>query len=100
MCIIIGSYGGALVEKSYDTKRLLPAVNSSVRTSKEVKEEFRKKGISISGWAVANGYPPNLVYEVINERRNPTRGMTHQIAVKLGLKDGEIVQDLATAINA
>lgn len=64
-----------------------------VRTPKEVRNEFKRKGVSISAWAVANGYSPNLVYEVINERRNPTRGQTHNIAVSLGLKDGEIISD-------
>ncbi|NDV20859.1 DNA-binding protein [Pseudodesulfovibrio sp. JC047] len=73
-----------------------------IRTSEEVRAEFRRKGISISQWAVANGFPPNLVYEVLAKRRNPTRGQTHRIAVTLGLKDGEIVndQELATAMNA
>jgi len=73
-----------------------------VRTSEEVRNEFKRKGISISSWAIANGYPPNLVYDVLAKRRNPTRGQTHNIAVQLGLKDGEIVtsQELATAMNA
>ncbi len=72
-----------------------------VRTSEEVRAEFRRKGISISQWAIANGFSPNLVYEVLAERRNPTRGQTHRIAVTLGLKDGEIVpgDKLATAID-
>ncbi|MGE4294028.1 MAG: DNA-binding protein [Desulfovibrio sp.] len=72
------------------------------RTPKDIKEEFRRKGISISDWSIANGFPPNLVYDVLAGRRNPTRGRTHCIAVTLGLKDGEIVreQDIATAINA
>lgn len=73
-----------------------------LRTSEEVREEFKRKGISISKWAIANGFPPGLVYEILADRRNPTRGQTHCIAVKLGLKDGEIVSDheLASAMNA
>lgn len=73
-----------------------------LRTSEQVREDFKRKGISISQWAVANGFPPNLVYDILAKRRNPTRGQTHRIAVKLGLKDGEIVSDneLATAMNA
>ncbi|MGE4191809.1 MAG: DNA-binding protein [Pseudodesulfovibrio sp.] len=73
-----------------------------LRTSEQVREDFKRKGISISQWAVSNGFPPNLVYDILAERRNPTRGQTHRIAVKLGLKDGEIVPDneLATAMNA
>lgn len=70
------------------------------RTPEEIRAEFRRKGISISDWSIANGFPPNLVYEVLAGRRNPTRGKTHCIAVKLGLKQGEIIQDrdIATAI--
>ncbi|ADU63423.1 MAG: DNA-binding protein [Pseudodesulfovibrio sp.] len=73
-----------------------------IRTSEDVKNEFKRKGISISQWAVANGFQPNLVYDILAARRNPTRGQTHKIAVKLGLKRGEIVDDreIATAINA
>jgi gp16 family phage-associated protein len=73
-----------------------------IRSSDDVRAEFKRKGISISEWAIANGYPPNLVYEVLADRRNPTRGKTHRIAVQLGLKDGEIVREneLATAIGA
>lgn len=73
-----------------------------IRTSEEVRNEFKRKGISISTWAITNGYPPNLVYDVLADRRNPTRGKTHNIAVQLGLKEGEIVneQELATAMNA
>lgn len=70
--------------------------------AKKIRDDFRSKGISISDWSIANGFPPNLVYYVLAGRRNPTRGRTHCIAVKLGLKRGEIVQeqDIATAINA
>ena len=71
-----------------------------IRTPEEVREEFRYKGISISKWSIANGFSPNLVYDVLAGRRNPTRGQTHNIAVKLGLKSGEIVQDIATALSA
>ncbi len=72
------------------------------RTPEEIRKEFRRKGISISDWSIANGFPPNLVYEVLAGRRNPTRGKTHCIAVKLGLKEGEIVDEheIAQAINA
>lgn len=84
-----------------------PSICASARskrllTSQEVRAEFNRKGISISQWAVANGFPPNLVYDILADRRNPTRGQTHRIAVKLGLKEGEIIPDneLATAMNA
>lgn len=65
-----------------------------IRTSEEVKADFMRKGLSVSAWAIKNGFPPNLVYDVIAGRRpNPTRGTTHKIAVRLGLKVGEVVDD-------
>lgn len=72
-----------------------------LRTSKDVLSEFQRKGISISAWATANGFTPNLVFEVLSGRKKGVRGQSHKIAVKLGLKRGEIVDDadIATAIN-
>ncbi len=71
------------------------------RTSEDVKKEFEDKGISISSWATANGFNTNLVFEVLAGRKKGVRGQSHKIAVKLGLKRGEIVDDadIATAIN-
>ncbi|WP_285908104.1 DNA-binding protein [Pseudodesulfovibrio pelocollis] len=74
----------------------------NMRTSKDVRAEFERKGISISSWASANGFSTNLVFEVLAGRKKGVRGQSHKIAVKLGLKRGEIVDDreIATAINA
>lgn len=71
------------------------------RTSRDVKQEFERKGISIASWARANGFETNLVFEVLAGRKKGVRGQSHRIAVKLGLKAGEIVEDheIATAIN-
>lgn len=71
------------------------------RTSEDVRREFQRKGISISEWATANGFSTNLVFEVLAGRKKGVRGQSHKIAVKLGLKRGEIVEDrhIATAIN-
>jgi gp16 family phage-associated protein len=60
------------------------------RTPDEVRAEFRRNGISIAGWAAANGFNSNLVLEVLAGRKKAIRGQSHQIAVKLGLKEGEI----------
>lgn len=54
--------------------------------------------ISVTQWAVSNGFSPNLVFEVLANRRNPTRGQTHKIAVALGIKAGEIVTDPKRAL--
>lgn len=72
-----------------------------LRTSKDVREEFQRKGVSIASWARANGFETNSVFEVLSGRKKGVRGQSHKIAVKLGLKKGEIVEDhdIATAIN-
>jgi gp16 family phage-associated protein len=73
-----------------------------IRSPKEVKEDFKRKGLSVTKWAVKNGFSPQLTYLVLAGKRTPTRGQTHDIAVRLGIKEGEIVKDheLATAVNA
>jgi gp16 family phage-associated protein len=73
----------------------------NLRTSKDVRKEFERKGISIASWARAKGFETNLVFEVLSGRKKGIRGQSHKIAVELGLKAGEIVEDrdIATAIN-
>lgn len=60
------------------------------RSADDVRAEFQKKGLSISGWATAHGFSTNLVFEVLAGRKKCIRGQSHRIAVMLGLKDGEI----------
>jgi gp16 family phage-associated protein len=71
----------------------------SLRTAEDVRAEFQRKGVSISRWAIANGYSTNLVFEVLAGRKKCLRGQAHNIAVSLGLKAGEICTDPANAIT-
>jgi gp16 family phage-associated protein len=73
-----------------------------LRSPASVKKDFKRKGISISGWAIKNGFSPQLVHMILAGKRTPTRGQSHNIAVRLGIKDGEVVpeRELATAMNA
>lgn len=66
-----------------------------------IKEEFRLRGLSISGWAKRNGYSQALVYQVLSGKRAPVRGESHRIAVQLGLIDGreEGYEDLEFALQ-
>lgn len=75
--------------------------SGNTRTPQQVREEFVKKGVSIAKWALLNGFNPNAVSDILNGRKRGVRGEAHKIAVKLGLKAGEIVDDheIATAIN-
>lgn len=66
-----------------------------LKTRQQVREELARKGQSISGWARANRYSTGLVIEILNDdERNPRRkclrGESHNIAVALGLKQGEV----------
>ncbi|EPG2050289.1 DNA-binding protein, partial [Acinetobacter baumannii] len=61
--------------------------------SQEVRSELQKRGLSIADWARQNGFTPELVHQVLNSNKIPVRGKSHQIAVKLGLKDGIIEPD-------
>lgn len=70
-----------------------------LRTPQEVRDEFNRKGISITSWATANHFSPNLVFELLSGRKKGIRGEAHKIAVKLGLKEGEICSNPAQALN-
>ncbi|OCG02934.1 hypothetical protein [Gilliamella sp. wkB112] len=59
---------------------------SKVLTPQQVKQQFQQKGKTIKSWAIENGYHPVVVYNVLNGLSRAHRGKTHDIAVKLGLK--------------
>ncbi|WP_339615221.1 DNA-binding protein [uncultured Gilvimarinus sp.] len=71
----------------------------SLRTAAEAREALQSAGVSITQWAVANQFSPNLVFEVLGGRKKCIRGQAHNIAVKLGLKDGTITKDPAKALE-
>lgn len=70
------------------------------KTIEQVKADFLRKGISVRAWAISNGFNPALVYEILAEgsKRPCVRGQSHKIAVRLGLKSGEIVNSIRNAI--
>ena len=72
-----------------------------MHTSEEVKAEFSRRGLSISEWARKRGFSVALVYQILSGARRPTRGQSHNIAVALGLKEGEIgdIEDLPFPVN-
>ncbi|SDM56838.1 phage-associated protein, BcepMu gp16 family [Oryzisolibacter propanilivorax] len=66
-----------------------------LKTRKQVRSEFASRGWSYSGWARQHGYSAALVIDIVNDDdRNPkrkcVRGESHNIAVELGLKAGQI----------
>jgi gp16 family phage-associated protein len=64
----------------------------SLKTAAQVCDEFKRKGLSPSAWADAHGFSRTLVYEILNEKphRRCTAGISHRIAVMLGLKAGKL----------
>lgn len=63
------------------------------RSADQVRAEFQSKGISIAAWAAANSFSYSMVLEVLAGRKKGIRGQAHKIMVKLGMKEGEVVQD-------
>lgn len=71
----------------------------SLKTADQVRAEFERKGLSVAEWARRHDVSRSLVYEILSGRRTVfRRGDTHRVAVLLGLKNGEITQDV-TSIN-
>jgi len=70
-----------------------------LRTPEQARDELKAKGISITQWAIANKFSPNLVFEVLGGRKKCVRGQAHNIAIKLGIKAGEICADPAKALD-
>ncbi len=73
-----------------------------VKTRTQIRDEFARKGWSYSSWATKNGFPTGLVTQIINDddvspKRTCRRGTSHNIAVKLGLKEGEVSTELVRA---
>lgn len=66
-----------------------------LKTRQQIREEFANKGWSYSAWAKQRGYSVPLVHDIItdndtNPRRKCLRGESHNIAVDLGLKNGQV----------
>jgi gp16 family phage-associated protein len=57
-----------------------------IMTPEAVKRKFNQQGKTFSSWARDNGYTPQEVSRVLNGFTKGTRGKSHEIAVKLGLK--------------
>lgn len=71
-----------------------------LKTPEEVKAQFALRGESVRAWAIKNKFSPSLVGEILNanKARKCLRGDSHKIAVRLGLKEGEITTSVHQAI--
>ena len=51
-----------------------------------IRARLDKNGTSIADWAKQNGFKPRTVYAVIYGELKAKRGISHRIAVALGMK--------------
>ena len=51
-----------------------------------IKAQFEAEGITIKEWAVSNGFNPRTVYAVLQGNLQCKHGISHKIAVALGMK--------------
>lgn len=59
-------------------------------TVQELKAKFLREGRTLKQWANENGYEFNTVYKVIGGTRKGLYGIGHEIAVRLGIKEGTV----------
>ena len=67
-----------------------PAQTAAERTPEEARAWLDYQGITVAQWARAHGMHDSLVREVLAGRKKCLRGMSHNIAVLLGMKEGVI----------
>ena len=58
------------------------------KTTKQVRAEMNAIGITIAQWSRENNMPHYLVREILAGRKKCLRGVSHNIAVLLGMKHG------------
>ena len=66
-------------------------MSKTAKTAEQVKREFRDAGITISEWARVNGFKRMSVIDVLRGKNGGHWGESHEIAVSLGLKVGNVV---------
>lgn len=64
-----------------------------MKTVEEVKAEMARCGMTAAAWARKHGVSPETVRGVLLGRVKGRSGEAHKVAVLLGLKEGEIVED-------
>ncbi|HRP19380.1 MAG TPA: DNA-binding protein [Alicycliphilus sp.] len=80
------------------------AIGPETKTRQQVRQEFASHGWSVSAWAKQKGYSATLVLDILNDdERNPRRkclrGESHNIAVELGLKAGQVSRSPAPRLQ-
>jgi gp16 family phage-associated protein len=58
-----------------------------MKTPAEVKNDFIRQGVSVATWARDHGFNVFTVYRVLDGTLKGRRGISHEIAIELGLKE-------------
>ena len=61
---------------------------SGIKTIEQVRAEFSRVGRTVQSWAEEHGFKATAVYAVLYGRSKGLRGESHEIAVRLGIKEG------------
>lgn len=61
-----------------------------IRTREQVRLDFDRQGISLALWARSHGYTEYQVSDVLRGKAQGRRGISHNVAVELGLKEGSV----------
>jgi gp16 family phage-associated protein len=64
-----------------------------MKTTEEVRADMARRGVTAAAWARKNGVAPETVRGVLLGRIKGRSGEAHKVAVLLGIKDGEIVEE-------
>lgn len=68
-------------------------MHRKILTGEQAKARIRARGITITQWAQQHGYSLNAVYRVLNGQLKANFGTAHEIAVQLGMKAAEPVDE-------
>ena len=68
-----------------------------LRTRAEAKQWLKENCTTAASWAKANGFPVRVVQELLRDRTKGNYGVAHDIAVALGIKEGEPTDERRTA---
>lgn len=58
-----------------------------MKTATDIKTDFIRQGTTIANWARVRGYSPLMVYRVLDGTLKGHYGISHKIAIELGLKE-------------
>ena len=62
----------------------------ATKTLDQVRDELWRQGLTVAQWSRDHGYRREQVSDVLHGRAKGRNGASHEIAVLLGVKDGDL----------